>query len=62
MIILKFLFHLEAEGWHLCQSAGSKHQRNYGTYADTGGQNTLVCSHPLVTKGKEKKERNKVSA
>lgn len=55
-MILKLLFALEARGWHLSWSTGSKCQRNYVTYADTGGQNTLVCSLLLVKTGKEKKK------
>lgn len=55
-MILKFLFPLVAKGWHLSWSTGSKCQRNYVTYVDTGGQNTLVCSHLLVKTGKEKKK------
>lgn len=61
-MILKFLFPLEAKGWHLSWSTGSKCQRNYATYTDTGGQNTRVCSLLLVKTGKEKKKKNKVSA
>lgn len=61
-MILKFLFHLEAKGWHLHWSKGSKHQRDYSTYTDTGSQNTRVCSHLLVTTGKGKEEKNIVSA
>lgn len=56
IMILKLLLPLEAKGWHLSWSTGSKCQRNYVTYADTGGQNTLVCSLLLVKTGKEKKK------
>lgn len=60
--ILELAFHLEAKCWHLPWGSVSKSKRNYGTYADTGGQNTLVCSHLLVITGNKRKKGTNVSA